>query len=179
MLSAILSLLAMTANGQELSTDYAVKPGDILTVSVWKEEDLTTEALVRPDGKFSFPLVGDIQAAGQTTTAIRTELVGKIEPYIPDAVITVMVTSIEGNKAFVVGKVNRPGPIIMTSETTVMQALSIAGGTAQFAGLSDIVILRGKGSNQSAIHFDYGDVERGKGLEQNITLQPGDVVVVP
>lgn len=159
--------------------EYLIKPGDILVVSVWKEPDLNQETLVRPDGRFSFPLVGDVQAAGQTTASVQAELVRKIEPFIPDAAATVVVRSIEGNKAFVVGKVNRPGPIIMTSDTNVMQALSIAGGTAQFAGLKDIVILRGQGSSQSAIPFNYDEVEDGEKLEQNITLQAGDVVVVP
>lgn len=172
--------IGMSAAAQETpGADYAIKPGDILIVSVWKEEDLEMEALVRPDGKFSFPLVGDIQAAGQNTSTIQAELIKKIEPYIPDAVATVMVKTIDGNKAFVVGKVNRPGPILMTSDTNVMQALSIAGGTAQFAGLKNIVILRGQGGSQSAIGFNYDEVESGKNLGQNITLQAGDVVVVP
>jgi len=90
-----------------------------------------------------------------------------------------MVKEIAGNKAFVVGKVTRPGPIPMTEDTNVMQALSMAGGTAQFAGLKDIVILRGQAGTQTAIPFNYDEVEQGKALEQNIVLQPGDVVVVP
>ena len=90
-----------------------------------------------------------------------------------------MVKEIAGNKAFVVGKVNRPGPIPMTEDTNVMQALSMAGGTAQFAGLKDIMILRGQGAQQTAIPFNYDKVESGRDLEQNIVLQPGDVVVVP
>ena len=164
---------------QEMAQGYQVKPGDVLFVSVWREEDLQIEALVRPDGGFSMPLVGDVQAAGRAVTEIQEEIISRIETYIPDAVATVMLRSIEGNKAYVVGKVNRPGPILMTSDTNVMQALSIAGGTAQFAGLKDIVILRGQGSNQTAIPFNYDDVEEGRKLEQNITLQAGDVVVVP
>ena len=171
--------LFQASQAEEPSTDYLIKPGDVLLISVWKEEDLTSEALVRPDGKFSFPLVGDLQAAGRSVASVQSELIAKIAPYIPDAAATVMLKMIEGNKAFVVGKVNRPGPIILTSDTNVMQALSIAGGTAQFAGLKDIVILRGASGSQSAIEFNYDEVERGKNLEQNITLQAGDVVVVP
>lgn len=178
-LTCALALATSAVHAQEETAPYHIKPGDLLMISVWREEDLQIEALVRPDGKFSFPLVGDVQAAGRSVTDIQDEIIERIETYIPDAVATVMVRQIEGNKAFVVGKVNRPGPILMTSDTNVMQALSIAGGTAQFAGLRNIVILRGQGSNQTAIPFDYGDVESGKNLQQNITLQAGDVVVVP
>ena len=159
--------------------DYQIKPGDILMVNVWKEQDLTMEVLVRPDGKFSFPLAGDIEAAGQSAEQVRQALIGKINAYIPDAVATVMVKNIEGNRAYVVGKVARPGPVVMTQETNVMQALAIAGGTVQFAELKHIVILRGQGSTQSAIAFNYDDVQDGEHLEQNVVLMPGDVVVVP
>jgi len=177
-IAAILGNAGM-ANAQDASSDYEIKPGDTLIVSVWKEPDLTMEVLVRPDGKFSFPLAGDIDARGKAVEEVRKDLVSKIESYIPDVAATVMLKSMEGNKAYVVGKVLKPGPIIMNSETNVMQALSWAGGTAQFAGLSKIVILRGQGGNQSAIPFNYNQVEDGKNLKQNIVLQPGDVVVVP
>lgn len=159
--------------------DYQIKPGDILMVNVWKEQDLTMEVLVRPDGKFSFPLAGDIEASGQSAEQVRQTLIGKISSYIPDAVATVMVKNIDGNRAYVVGKVARPGPVVMTQETNVMQALAIAGGTVQFAELKHIVILRGQGSTQSAIAFNYDDVQDGEHLEQNVVLMPGDVVVVP
>lgn len=176
--AAILSSVNI-AHAQEAGGDYQIKPGDTLIVSVWKEPDLTMEVLVRPDGKFSFPLAGDVQASGKAVEQVRQDLVGKIESYIPDVAATVMVKSIEGNKAYIVGKVARPGPIVMTDQTNVMQALSIAGGTVQFAGLKKILILRGQGGAQTAIPFNYDQVEGGEGLEQNIVLQPGDVVVVP
>jgi polysaccharide export outer membrane protein len=178
---AVTALVAFTsiAGAQESTADYEIKPGDTLIVSVWKEPDLTMEVLVRPDGKFSFPLAGDVQASGKAVEAVRLDLVSKIESYIPDVAATVMLKSIEGNKAYVVGKVLKPGPIIMNSETNVMQALSWAGGTVQFAALKKIVILRGQGGSQTAIPFNYDQVEDGEGLEQNIVLQPGDVVVVP
>jgi len=178
---AAFALLACAsfASAQEAGADYQVKPGDLLIVSVWKEPDLTMEVLVRPDGKFSFPLAGDVQATGRSVEDVRQDLIKKIEEFIPDVVATVMVKEIAGNKAYVVGKVNRPGPLIMTDETNVMQALSFAGGTAQFAGLKKIVILRGQGSSQTAIPFNYNEVESGENLAQNIVLQPGDVVVVP
>ncbi len=175
----LLILLQTMHPTEARAADYLLRPGDLLLVSVWHETDLSAEVLVRPDGKFSFPLAGEIQAAGRTPNDVRTELVKKIESFIPDAVATVMVKDIGGNKAFVVGKVNRPGPIPMTEETNVMQALSMAGGTAQFASLKSIKVLRGQGASQTAINFNYDQVESGKSLEQNIVLEPGDVVVVP
>lgn len=183
----IVSTLAIAAalgtshitQAQEASGDYQIKAGDTLIVSVWKEPDLTMEVLVRPDGKFSFPLAGDVDAKGKSVEQVRQDLVSKIESYIPDVAATVMLKSIEGNKAYVVGKVLKPGPIVMNSEMNVMQALSWAGGTAQFASLKNIVILRGQGGSQTAIPFNYNQVEDGEGLEQNVVLQPGDVVVVP
>lgn len=167
------------ATAEEPSGDYQIKPGDVLMVNVWKEQDLTMEVLVRPDGKFSFPLAGDLEAAGHSVEQVRQTLIGKISSYIPDAAATVMVKNIEGNRAYVVGKVSRPGPVTMSQQTNVMQALAMAGGTVQFAELKHIVILRGQGSAQSAIAFNYDQVQSGEGLEQNVVLQPGDVVVVP
>ncbi|MBI4695903.1 MAG: polysaccharide biosynthesis/export family protein [Gammaproteobacteria bacterium] len=178
--SALALFCAMS--GAALSDEarqYQVQPGDVLTVAVWKEKDMTMDVLVRPDGKFSFPLGGDLQAGGRATTEIQAELVKKIGAYIPDAVATVLVKEIAGNKAYVIGKVNRPGPFVMNNDTDVMQALSIAGGTATFAGLKDIVILRRQSGQLTAISFNYDQVQSGKNLQQNIVLLPGDVVVVP
>ncbi len=159
--------------------DYLVNPGDVLIVTVWKEPDLTMEALVRPDGKFSFPLAGEIQAAGQSVAIVQAEIKKRIDTYIPDAVITVLVKETKGNVAYVVGKVNRPGPVPMMQNTTVIQALSYAGGTAQFAKLKHILVIRMTGSAQSALPFNYDAILDGEGLDQNVTLQPGDTVVVP
>lgn len=171
--------VAVPAAAEEPTADYQIKPGDVLMVNVWKEQDLTLEVLVRPDGKFSFPLAGDLDAAGQSVEQVRQALISKISSYIPDAAATVMVKNIEGNRAYVVGKVTRPGPVIMSHQTNVMQALAMAGGTVQFAELKHIIILRGQGGTQTAIEFNYDEVQNGEALEQNVVLQPGDVVVVP
>ncbi len=179
-LFAVLWMLSLSSVAQaEEGKPYLIHAGDVLGVTVWKEEDLKAEALVRPDGRFSFALAGDIQAAGRSVEDVQAELKKKIEPYIPDAVVTVVVLKIIGNTAYVVGKVNKPGAIVMNIETDVMQALSIAGGTSTFAKLKKIKILRRAGSQQTAIPFNYDAVEDGEQLEQNIVLQPGDVVVVP
>jgi len=159
---------------------YTVQPGDILEVSVWKEEDLQREVLVRPDGKFSFPLVGDLDATGKTVSDLREEIAASLVKYIPDLVVTVTVKSILGNKIYVLGQVNTPGEFVVNPRVDVMQALSMAGGTTPFAALNDIIVLRRDGDgSQTAISFAYKDVEKGRSLEQNIMLSSGDVVVVP
>ncbi len=158
---------------------YGVHAGDVLIISVWKEEDLNLEVLVEPDGTFSFPLAGDIKAEGKTTDQIRAEIASRIEQYIPEPVVTVSVKQIQGSKIYVVGKVNKPGEFVMTHAIDVMQALSMAGGASTFAALNDIKILRRINGKQISIPFRYGDVESGENLEQNIVLQSGDVVVVP
>lgn len=162
-----------------LDESYLVKPGDTLQISVWKEEDLFHAVIVRPDGGFSFPLAGDVQAAGKTVDMIRQELSRKLTRYIPDLVATVMVTAFDGNKIYVIGQVLNPGAFVMNPRIDVMQALSLAGGTTPFASLNDIKILRRRDGNQSVLEFRYNDVARGRNLEQNILLQNGDVVVVP
>ena len=180
-LITVLTFCALgNVNAASQSKNYTVQPGDVLHVAVWKEEDLTLDVLVRPDGHFSFPLAGDINANGKNAQQITAELAKKIEKYIPDPVITVSVVQILGNKIFVIGKVNNPGEFIMSHDIDVMQAMSMAGGASTFAGLNKIKILRRDNSGkQTAISFKYADVEAGRNLEQNILLQPGDVVVVP
>ncbi len=158
---------------------YRVLPGDILDISVWKEQDLTQEVLVRPDGGFSFPLAGDVSATGKTVEQVRQELVSRIGKYIPDPVVTVALKQINGNTVYVLGKVNRPGEFVVRGHLDVMQALAMAGGTTPFAALNDINILRRTNGQQIAIPFRYGDVEDGRDLKQNIILKSGDIVVVP
>ena len=163
-----------------VSPQYRLQPGDLLTINVWKEKDLETEALVRPDGGLSFPLVGDVTAAGHTIEEVRATLVQRLRPYIPDPVVTVAIKAIGGNHVYVIGKVQRPGEFTFSRPLDVMQALSLAGGTTPFAALNDIVILRRQnGVAEHVLHFHYGDVARGKSLEQNVILESGDTVVVP
>jgi len=162
-----------------LDESYLVKPGDTLEISVWKEEGLLQTVIVRPDGGFSFPLAGDVNAAGKTVDMITEELVRKLSRFIPDLVATVMVTAFDGNKIYVIGQVLNPGAFVMNPRVDVMQALSLAGGTTPFASLNDIKILRRRRGNQSVLGFRYNDVAKGRNLEQNILLESGDVVVVP
>ena len=158
---------------------YMVQPGDQLLISVWKEEDLLQEVLIRPDGGFSFPLAGDMSAAGKSVESISQEVSTRLRRYIPDLVVTVAVTAINGNKIYVIGQVNNPGAFVMNPRVDVMQALSMAGGTTPFADLNDIKILRRSKLGQTVFPFRYNDVARGRKLSQNVMLESGDVVVVP
>lgn len=176
---ALLALLAMAQSAHAQDPTYTVKPGDLLSISVWKEPDLQREALVRPDGSFSFPLVGEVDARGKTVADLNKIVNQRLTKFISDPVVTVTVQEIKGNKVYVIGQVNKPGEFIVNPSVDVMQALSMAGGTTPFASLGDIVILRRTANGKQALPFRYNDVVRGKRLEQNIDLQSGDVVVVP
>jgi polysaccharide export outer membrane protein len=158
---------------------YLLQPGDVLQIAVWKETDLTADVLVRPDGGISFPLAGELPAAGHTVADLTAMLEKRIRKLEPDAVVTVVVKAASGNRVYVIGKVNRPGDFPLIGSIDVMQALSLAGGATPFADANGIRILRRDGKRQSSIPFRYNDVERGRRLEQNILLQSGDTVVVP
>jgi polysaccharide export outer membrane protein len=167
------------AGTREAARGYEIKPGDVLHVSVWREEGLDQEVLVRPDGGFSFPLAGDVNAIGKTVEELRTEIADRLARFIPGLVVTVAVKEINGNKVYVIGQVNRPGEFVVNPQVDVMQALSIAGGMTAFASTDDISVLRPRGGRQVALPFSYNDVLRGRNLEQNILLEAGDVVLVP
>jgi len=158
---------------------YKIGPGDVLNISVWKEEGLQQEILIRPDGGMSFPLAGNIQAGGKSVSQLQDMLASKIKQYIPDPVVTVSVRKIQNNKVFVVGKVNRPGEYIGTSYIDVMQALAMAGGLNAYASSNNIKILRRVNGNIKSMPFEYDEVAGGYKLKQNIILESGDVVVVP
>lgn len=177
---AVLMLAAPVSAAQGTADEgYKINPGDSLLISVWKEEDLSLEVLVTPDGYCSFPLVGQIRAAGRTADAVAAEVVDRLQQYIPDPVAVVAIVNISGNKFYVIGQVNDPGEYVMSTSLDVMQALSVAGGATPFASLNDIKILRRTDAGQVALEFRYNEVVRGRNLAQNIILESGDLVVVP
>jgi polysaccharide export outer membrane protein len=177
------ALLALTGPAwsadQDADASYRLHAGDSVTVSAWKELDLQRKVMIRPDGRFSFPLAGEVQAAGRTADEVRLDIESKLKKYIPEAVVTVIVEDFSGNRIYVIGQVNKPGMFIMNPQLTVLQALSLAGGSTPFAKLDNISILRGTGAAQKSLPFRYNQVVDGKSLQQNITLESGDVVVVP
>lgn len=182
-LAGLMLILASTtgpALAETAATDtYLVQPGDVLEISVWREEGLEKQVVVRPDGGLSFPLVGNVQASGKSVEQLQTEVADKLKRYIPDPSVSVAVLKLDGNKVYVIGKVNRPGDFTATRNVDVVQALSMAGGMTPYAAANKIRILRREGGKQTAIPFAYGDIEKGEDLEQNILLKAGDVVVVP
>jgi polysaccharide export outer membrane protein len=169
----------IAASGPAVSKDYVLQPGDELQIAVWKETDLTLDVFIRPDGGISFPLAGDLPAAGHSVAELTTLLEKRVRRYEPDAVVTVMVKAAIGNRVYVIGKVNKPGDFALNRPIDVMQALSLAGGATPFANTNHIRVLRREGTAVRAIAFRYGDVQRGRKLDQNILLKSGDTVVVP
>jgi polysaccharide export outer membrane protein len=159
--------------------EFYLGPGDVLEVSVWKDEALFRQVVVRPDGNISFPLIGDVQAQGRTVGELRKAVEDKIKAFVPDAPVNVMVMEVGSPKVYVVGKVGKPGVYIMGESLRVMQVLAMAGGMTTFAQEDDIIIIRNENDGQEVFEFNYGRVAAGKDLEQNIRLRPGDTVVVP
>jgi polysaccharide biosynthesis/export protein len=178
-------LLAVLAGGNAFGADpalsdgYLLSSGDILVVSVWKETELKSDVLIRPDGGISFALAGDLQAAGHTVADLTKTLQTRVREYIPDAVVTVTVKTVLGNQVFVIGKVNKPGNFLLSGPMDVMQALSLAGGATVYAATNSIRVLRRSGDHLISIPFHYRQVARGHKLDQDILLQSGDTVVVP
>jgi polysaccharide biosynthesis/export protein len=168
-----------TATGaQDSAGDYVIGADDQLHISVWKEADLTETLPVRPDGKISMPLLGDVPAAGMTPTQLGDSIREKLKKYIADPRVTVVVTAMNSRRVFVTGEVTHTGPMPLLPHMTMLQALSAAGFT-QFANLKGIYLLRNDGGKQVRIAFNYKDVVKGLHAEENITLRPGDTIVVP
>ncbi|HUY67840.1 MAG TPA: polysaccharide biosynthesis/export family protein [Alphaproteobacteria bacterium] len=168
---------AGTAPGE---TPYTICPGDVLQITVWKEDSLNKEVLVLPDGTISFPLIGSFKAAGLTPAQLQACVRVKLGPYIPDAAVTVMVKAALGHTVNVIGQVTKPGEIMMGHRLTVMEALSQAGGLTPYADEGRIIVLhRKKGGKEISIPFPYSDIVDGDDLNKDVVLSPGDVVVVP
>lgn len=178
-MSGLVGKSATTAMASEVDPEYQLGAEDVLVISVWKDEQLTREVVVRPDGMFSFPLIGDVQAEDRTVDQIRADLVQRLTKYIPNPNVSVAVTKVASYKVYVVGRVNKPGEYLIGHYTDVLQALSLAGGLTPFAAENDIKVMRRVRGEQHAIPFRYGDMRKGRALEQNIVLQRGDVVMVP
>ena len=158
---------------------YRLGAEDVMLISVWKDEQLTREVVVRPDGMFSFPLVGDIQADDRTVEEIRADLVKRLIKYIPNPNVSVAVMKVLSYKVYVVGRVTKPGEYLLGHYTDVLQALSLAGGLTPFAAENDIKVIRRIKGHLQTFPVRYGDLRKGQDLEQNILLQRGDVVMVP
>ena len=162
------------------TVNYLLTPGDVIEISVWKEEGLQQQQiLVAPDGNINFPLAGTIMAAGRPMSSLENTIAERLADYIADPVVNVKLIQSSGNSIFVIGKVNKPGQYPVNRRIDVMQALSLAGGLTVFADTDSIHILRRVGNVLKVMPFDYDDVLDGEHLEQNILLEAGDTVTVP
>ena len=158
---------------------YVIQPNDMLEIFVWKEPDLTRKVLVRPDGRVSFPLVQDIQAAGISPGELKKQVEKKLSEFLSAPEVTIIVESINSYRVYVLGKVQKPGAVAVEKPVTVLQALALAGGFQEFARDSEMSIIRTDAKENYTFEFNYRDVIHGKKPEQNILLRSGDVVVVP
>ena len=153
---------------------YLIGPEDILFIKVWRENDFTLPVAVRPDGKITMPLIGEVQAAEQTPMQLTKTLTELLTKYINNPDVTVFVTDVRSKKYYIIGEVNRAGSFPLVTPTTVLEALGNAGGFREFANTKKIKILRG----DKVFNFNYNDVTRAKHLEQNIYLENGDKIIV-
>jgi polysaccharide export outer membrane protein len=160
--------------------DYRIHGGDRLLVGVYDDPKMPPmDITVTPDGKFSFPLIGAMVAGGKTPEQLRTEMESKLRKFVAEPIVTVTVTEVKGNVAYVIGQVSKPGLITMNPAVNVLQALSIVGGGNPYAKMDSIIVIRNSPGGQRVLNFHYGQVASGKNLEQNVQLESGDVVVVP
>jgi polysaccharide export outer membrane protein len=170
---------AMAAETPDPAGAYVIGPGDVLDISVWKDEALTKLVTVLPDGQIAFPLVGQIEAAGKTVNQLSEELRVKLSRFVPDLNLNVVVHGVNSMLIYVIGRVNNPGRFVLNTNIDVLQALAMAGGLNPFAEGGKIKIFRKEAHGTEIIRFDYDDVVKGKDVVQNIGLKRGDVIVVP
>jgi polysaccharide export outer membrane protein len=159
--------------------NYLIGAEDELSVSIWREPDISRSVPVRPDGKISLPLVNDIQAVGLTPMQLGAEITTRLKKFIADPQVTIIVTRINSQRIFILGEVPRAGSYPMLPNMTILEALSSAGGLTAFAKQTKIHVLRTEDGKQQSLPFNYKEVVHGQHPEQNIALKPGDTIVVP
>ena len=163
----------------QASSDYIIGPGDLLGISVWRDENLTRAVVVLSDGKISYPLVGELTAGGKTVAQLKQEIETKLSRYVTDAGLTVEVKQSNSMIVYVIGRVNAPGKQMLLASTNVLQGLAMAGGLNPFAQKDEVKIFRAQGGRTRVFTFNYQDVVEGRHLETNIELKRGDVILVP
>ena len=167
------------STGLPISTDYVIGPDDVLGIVFWRDADMTQDVTVRPDGKITLPLIRDVQAAGLRPDELREVITKASAKFIADANVTVVVRQINSRNVFITGQVVRPGPFPVSGQMTVLQLVAVAGGLTEYANGKQITIMRVENGKTQTFRFNYNDVAKGKNVEQNIVLKPGDTVVVP
>ena len=173
------ALFSVPVSATEKGEPYRLRAGDTVLVTVWREETLQKEVRVLPDGSITFPLVGRVSVSGLSTPEVEQRVTDKLQQFITDPEVAVVITGIDGNRVFVLGKVKQPGPVVLTGPMSVLQVLSLAGGLDTFADANAIRVLRTTDSGNQLLPVRYNDLVGGKNLDTNVQLRPGDTILVP
>jgi polysaccharide export outer membrane protein len=165
--------------GVPTPADYLIGSDDVLSVLFWSEKNLSSDVVVRPDGKITLPLLNDVQASGLTPEQLRKSVMDGAARFVTDPNVTIVVKTINSRKVYVTGQVNKPGTFPLTDSMTVLQMLALAGGLQEYADAEKVLVMRIEQGQTKSFKFNYKDVRKGKNLQQNILLKPGDTIVVP
>jgi polysaccharide export outer membrane protein len=174
-----LTILPTASHDALPAADYIIGPGDVIGITVWRDESLTRTVMVLPDGKISFPLLNDLVAGGKTVAQLKKELESGLTRFIADSNVTVEVKQSNSMIFYIIGRVNVPGRHMMLANTNVLQALAMAGGVNPYARKSKVKIFRQENGTTAMYPFNYNEVAEGRHLEMNIELKRGDVIIVP
>lgn len=178
---AALSADAVDKSSLIVTSDYIIGPEDVLEITVWKNNDLSKTVQVRPDGRISIPLIGDVSAVGKTSVQLTQEIADRLKSYMENPTVSIVVKEVNSYSIFLLGEVVKPGRLPLKTKTTLLQAITLAGGFSPVAARNKIVIFRfGKdGEGLTKIKASYDDIVLRDGTKQNIELMPGDQIVVP
>jgi polysaccharide export outer membrane protein len=168
---------AAPANGAPVGADYKIGIDDVLDIAVWNNTTVSRTVPVRPDGRISLPLLNEVQAAGLTPSQLRASLMAKLVEYMPTPEVSVIVREVHSNKISVLGEVRKAGRYEISQRATVLDAVALAGGFNDFARRTKLVIMRQEGTGTKRIPINYNRIVAEE--EDNVILQPGDIVVVP
>ena len=182
-ITALIVLMTTMAQAEEKvdwpSVDYIIGPGDVLDISVWKDEALTKLVTVLPDGKISFPLLNDFPAAGLSPIELKYNLEAGLKSFVSNPVVTVHVTNPISQKFYILGEVRRTGEYPLVKHLTVLQAFALAGGFTEWASKKEIILLRHIGGKEKIYRINYENITKGKDLSQNLKLKADDTIIVP
>ena len=162
-----------------LPPGYVIGPEDVLGVVFWREPEISGDVTVRPDGRITLPLIGELVAQGLRPDQLRDQVQKAAVKFVSDPNVSVVIRQINSRKVFITGKVTTPGTFSLAGPRNVMQIIALAGGLNEYADAKNITVLRNQEGRSQSFKFNYKEVARGKKLEQNIQLEPGDTVVVP
>jgi len=169
-----------SATAKPAIASYTIGAGDVLRIVTWKEADFTFETvLVRTDGKISFPLLNDVQAAGLTPMMLKDVLETGLKNYVAAPVITVTVTNAGSQKFYILGEVTRTGEYPIVKDLSVLQAFALAGGFTEWASKDEILLIRREGGQKKVYKIDYKDMAKGKNLDQDLLIKADDTIIVP